>query len=210
VTRRSYSNVPRRVSTKARRPQLLIFSEGSKTESIYLTHWHRVYRESIIVHIADHKETSPYQIVERAVRRRADDLYEERHGRGSAYDEYWCIFDVDEHPRIPEALQLAESNSINIALSGPNIELWFLIHFQPQRAWIHRDDSKTRAYQFLGCGKALSLPALAMLTDDGRYLTARERAQSLEAMHQGDGSLPPWNPSSDVWKLIDAIRSSEI
>lgn len=208
MTRRSYGSGGRRASTRAKRPQLLIFAEGKKTEPVYFTDRFRIYRESIIGHVAKHEETSPYQLVERAVARRVDDLREERRGRGSAYDGYWCVFDVDEHQRIPEALQLAESNSINVALSGPSIELWFLIHFEPQTAWIHRDDARRNAYDFLACDKALSLPALQMLTSDDRYLIARERAQSLESKHQGDGSPPPWNPSSDVWRLIEVIRSS--
>lgn len=116
----------------------MVFAEGEKTEPIYLTHWYRLHRDRVIVTIAPHEETSPFELVERAVAQRSSDLREERRRRGDAYTHYWCIFDVDEHPKIPEALQLAQSNSINVALSGPNIELWFLIHFEQQNAYIER------------------------------------------------------------------------
>jgi hypothetical protein len=183
----------------------MVFAEGENTEPLYLTHWHRACRDKVIVKIAQHEGTSPFELVERAVAQRSSDLREEKRGRGDAFDQYWCIFDVDEHPKIPEALQLAESNSINIALSGPNIELWFLIHFDPQTAYIGREEAIRRAYAFLGCQKVLSLHALTLLTE--RYSIARNRAQSLERKHQGDGSAKPWNPSSDIWKLIDVIRA---
>jgi hypothetical protein len=182
----------------------MVFAEGAKTEPIYLTHWYRAYRDRVIVKIAKHEETSPFELVERAVAQRSSDLREERRGRGDAFEEYWCIFDVDEHPKIPEALQLAQSNSINVALSGPNIELWFLVHFEAQTAYIRRDETKRRAYALLDSAEALSLRALGLLTE--RYSTAKDRAQSLDRKHEGDGTAKPWNPSSDVWKLIDAIR----
>jgi len=203
VTPRSRHTV-RQASDIAKRTSLMVFAEGEKTEPIYLTCWHRIYRDRVIVKIAEHQETTPYELVERAAAQRSSDLREEKRGRGDAFQQYWCIFDVDEHPKIPEALQLAESNSVNVALSGPNIELWFLIHFEPRTAYIDRYEAKKKAYLFLGCGKALSSPALDLLIE--RYPIARERAQGLETKHRGDGSVRPWNPSSDVWKLVDVIR----
>jgi hypothetical protein len=182
----------------------MIFAEGEKTEPIYITHWYRAHREKVIVQIAKHEGTSPYELVERAVAQRAVDLHEQRRGRGDAYDQYWCVFDVDQHPRIPDALQLAESNSINVALSGPNIELWFLIHFEAQTAYIERDEARRKAYTILGCSKALSQQALDLLMQ--KYSVAKDHAQILERKHQGDSSAKPWNPSSDVWKLVDVIR----
>lgn len=182
----------------------MVFSEGEKTEPIYLTHWYRIFRDRVIVKVAKHQETTPYELVERAAAQRSSDLLDQRRGRGDAFHQYWCIFDVDEHPKIPEALQLAESNSVNVALSGPNIELWFLIHFESQTAYIYRDEAKRRAYSYLGCQKALSPGALKLLTD--RYPIAKGRAQDLDRKHLGDGSAQPWNPSSEVWQLIDVIR----
>ena len=186
----------------------MVFSEGEKTEPIYLTHWHRLYRDRVIVKIAKHEETTPFELVERAATQRDDDLREERRGRGDAFHQYWCIFDVDEHPKIPEALQLAESKSVNVALSGPNIELWFLIHFDSQTAYIDRSEAKKKAYALLDGGKALSTQALELLTE--RFPVAKDRAQSLERKHLGDGSPRPWNPSSDVWRLIDVMREPPI
>lgn len=183
----------------------MVFAEGEKTEPIYLTHWYRLHRDRVIVRIAQHEGTSPFELVEHAVAQRSSDLREERRGRGDAFTHYWCVFDVDEHPKIPDALQLAQSNSINIALSGPNIELWFLIHFEPQTAYIERSETKRKVSRILGCDEALSMHALDLLT--ARYSVARGRAQDLERKHEGDGTAKPWNPSSDVWKLVDVIRT---
>lgn len=194
----------RRASDKAKRTSIMVFSEGEKTEPIYLNHWYRIYRDRVIVKIAEHKSTTPFELVARAAAQRERDVLEEKRGRGDAFDQYWCIFDVDEHPKIREAFQLAASNAVNIALSVPNIELWFLVHFDLQTAYIERREARRRAYEWLGCEKGLSLKALNMLTE--KFPVAMDRARSLERKHRGDGSPRPWNPSSNVWRLIEVIR----
>ena len=45
------------------------------------------------------------------------------------YDSVWCVFDVDEHPKINDAVQQANDNQIHLAISNPAFELWLLLHF---------------------------------------------------------------------------------
>ncbi|MGH3292454.1 MAG: hypothetical protein ACRDP7_11650 [Trebonia sp.] len=79
----------RRISDTAKRRSILVFTEGKKTEPIYLTHWSRAYREKVIVTIDDFRGT-PLFLVQRAAAQRAADLKAARRGRGDAYSEYWC------------------------------------------------------------------------------------------------------------------------
>lgn len=201
---RSSNNSP---ASPANRTQIIVFSEGEKTETMYLTHWHRIYRERVIVTLSRHEYTTPFEIVTSACSQRSRDLREEKRGRGKAYDQYWCVFDVDEHPRIPEALQLAAANNISVALSSPCIELWFILHFQDQTAHIHRHEAQRESRTALGCGKSLTEGALERLVSN--YEKAKERALALAAKHEGDGSARPWNPHSEAWKLIDVISGNE-
>jgi hypothetical protein len=48
----------RKPSSNAKRRQIMIFAEGESTEPTYFTHWHRRYRERILVKIAPHEYTS--------------------------------------------------------------------------------------------------------------------------------------------------------
>jgi len=194
----------RRVSPAAGRRSLLVFTEGLKTEPIYLNHWHRVYREQVIV-IIDGFHGAPLQLVEKAAERRSADLREERRGRGGAYNDYWCVFDIDEHPHVERALKLAEESGINVAISNPCIELWFLLHFQDQHAVIDRGTAQRQARDLLGFDKVPTSAGLAKL--QGRYEEARRRARHLDKKHELDGSLPGSNPSSGAWCLIDKIRN---
>ncbi len=195
-------------SSLINRLQLMIFYEGERTESIYLTHWHRLYRDRVIVNLATHNHTTPFQLVTAAADQRRSDLREAKRGRGAAYDQYWCMFDVDEHPRIDEALNKASDNNISIALSSPCLELWFMIHFDDQTAYIDRHDAQKKSRILLGCDKTLTPAALELLR--ANYEKAKERAQSLTRKHSGDKAAVPWNPHSEVWKLVDVIRGDAV
>lgn len=117
----------RKISDTAKRRSILVFTEGKKTEPIYLTHWSRAYRDKIIVTIDDF-HGAPLPLVQQAAARRADDLKAARRGRGDAYSAYWCVFDIDEHPDVARALELAASSSVSVCVTNPCIELWFLLH----------------------------------------------------------------------------------
>jgi hypothetical protein len=181
----------------------LVFAEGLRTEEQYVVHWHRRHRDRVNVVIDDFRGT-PLQIVQRAVAAKKESERESRKGRGDAYDKVWCICDVDEHPNLAEAINLAEAHGIGLAISNPCIELWFILHFEDQTAYIDRKAAQSRAKELLSCGKSLSDAALLALEE--RHDHAAERAQALDQKHEGDGSAAGSNPSSAVWRLIDSIR----
>ena len=97
------------------------------------------------------------------------------------HDEYWCVFDVDVHPYLREATALAKSNGIKLAISNPCIELWFLLHFANQTAYIERREATRLAKERLGSGKGLAPQALDELGEN--FDVAKERAVRLEAKH---------------------------
>ena len=57
-------------SSAAQRQSILVFTEGKKTEPVYLTHWHRMHRERVIVAV-DEFHGSPLQLVETAAAQRS-------------------------------------------------------------------------------------------------------------------------------------------
>ncbi len=202
---RRAGSLRRTVTNKAARREIVVFTEGLKTEIQYLSHWNRLYRGSVLVTFDDF-HGAPLPLVQHAVDRRTADQRDERKGRGTAPAETWCIFDTDEHPSIPEALDLAVRNDILVAVSNPCLELWFLLHFQDQMAWIPRRAAQTATDRLLSPGKSLTSGDLAQLQE--RYSAARARAQALTVMHEVNGSPPSENPASNGWRLIDSIARS--
>lgn len=180
------------------RRKLHVFTEGRKTEVQYLGHWFQLHRERVLV-VFDPSHGSPRRLVEEAAKQKREDRR-----RGQLADEYWCVFDIDEHEKVPEAIDMAQANQIRLAISNPCIELWFLLHFGDQNAYIDRRDAQSESESLLQCEKNLSSEALARLEE--RFEAARRRAQHLDRKHELDGSPPRANPSSNIWALVERIR----
>ena len=195
----------RRPSKTALLPELLVFVEGLRTEEIYLTYWRRQYRDRVRVEIDDYRG-GPLQLVERAVEAQRIEARDARKGRGRAHDQIWCMFDRDEHPNFAQAIDLAEKHGINLAISNPCLELWFILHFEDRASYLERYEAQRRAEELLGSSKVLTESALTALADG--YDEARRRAVKLDEKHAGDGSPPRSNPSSEVWRLIDMLRNA--
>ena len=185
------------------RRELLVFLEGAVTEEAYVNAWRRENRH-VNVEI-DPFHGPPMALVDRAIGAKARNEKDARRGRGRAHDEVWCVFDVDEHPHLPDAIRRARDHGIGVAVSNPCIELWFILHFADQTAHIGRREAQRRAEDHLGCRKVLSAAALDRLV--AAYPDAKARARSLDEKHHGDGTPAPGNPGSGVWRLVDSIAT---
>lgn len=204
--RRSRGGRPvRRVSAAAVRKALLVFVEGDKTEEDYLTYWWRIHRTNVTVTFGDVRGT-PRTLIDAAVDAKRHDARNARRGGGAPFDEVWCVCDVDDPPFMHEIRPIAHANDIHLAISNPCIELWLLLHFEPQTAYLKRRDAQSRAKGHLKCEKALTNDALASL--EARLARATERAKGLDDKHDGDGSPLGHNPSSRMWEIVDSIRNA--
>lgn len=117
------------------------------------------------------------------------------------FDEVWCVCDVDEHPNLDEACQLAAADFIQLAVSSPCFELWALLHFQDQTAEIHRHDAQSIIKRHLPrYGKELEFKRLIV-----GYVDAVRRAMALDTLAASHGD---WrhNPSTGVYRLTESIR----
>ena len=204
---RRAGHLARPVSRAAQRLELLIFTEGAATETSYLRHWEREHRHRVRLEIDERHGRVPRSLVEIAVERKRYEDREARKGRGKSFDQVWCVLDVDAHPNVPQAVNMAIANNIQIALSNPCIELWFVLHFEDQAAHIERDRIQSRARALLAVtDKRLDERALLLLMV--KHADAVRRAQRLAIKHEGDGKPVGSNPSSTVYLLVETIRSA--
>lgn len=202
---RNHRRGPPRPRTAPQRQirQILVFVEGKRTEDGYFKFWWRRNRDKVIVHV-DERNGTPMTLVEHAVTQKKHEEREERRERGKAHDEVWCVFDVDTHPKMEEAVELAHRHDIKVAVSNPCFELWLVLHYQDQTASIDGHSIQKLARSHLKCGKALSPQALEVLAS--RHGEAVKRAKTLDKKHEGDDNPPRSNPSSEVWKLVERIK----
>lgn len=183
------------------RRRVLIVCEGEKTEPGYL----RSLRITEKIQLADIEVVEaagvPRTIVERAVRMKRDaDRLARRGDSTLKYDEVWCVFDVDAHPGLTEALQQSRDNGIQVALSNPCFELWILLHFQEQTAWLDRRSAQSSCRKHLP--KFRKEITYAELKE--RYDDALQRAQRLEERQRRNGQ-PDANPVTWVHLLTERL-----
>ena len=181
-----------------------VLTEGKVTEPSYLIAWARRHRHSISLSLRE-SGMAPETLVDHAgqhMRRRR------RSRRGDQdFDEIWCVFDIDLHPNVPTAIHNARQSGIEVAVSNPCIELWLVLHVEDQTAYINRRNVQRRANELqLTFGKGIPDNAWSTLFDE--FATARQRAKALDQRHAGNGSPPRSNPSTDIWRLVDRIRSA--
>ena len=139
----------RRPAFRSPLPRFLIVCEGTKTEPGYFRETRVLERSLIELEISP--GGVPKTLVERAVEmKKAAALKAKRQkDENLKYDHVWCVFDVDEHPFVPEAKQQARDNGIEVAISNPCLELWALLHFRDQRAHIERGPLHHECKQYM-------------------------------------------------------------
>src|SRR5262249_29843778 len=117
-------------------------------------------------------------------------------------DEFWCVFDVEwprNHPGLDDAVKQANSNGIKLAVSNPCFEVWLILHFRDQAAWLDNNEARRLRRQLDGSSDKGLQPEMYMpLT-----VEAGRRAARLDKRHVQDGtSFPHDNPSSGMHHLI--------
>lgn len=103
----------------------LIICEGQKTERTYFGRY-KERNSGLIIFAPNSTDTDPENLVEFAISQMQ--RYGIDYDNG---DEVWCVFDADNNPgrNIEKAQKKAKAQRINLCLSNPCFELWYLLHF---------------------------------------------------------------------------------
>lgn len=191
----------RRPPSLDQRKRFLIVAEGLVTERNYFEELGRRYRMAIDIEVDG--PGVPKTLVERAVKRkkRAQALAERFADDSELFDDIWCVFDVDVHPKIADAKQQARAHGIALAISNPRFELWALLHYQDQTGHIERGKVTSLLRRHIPrYRKQLPLEQL-----EARYTAALTRSRSLEKDCERLAE-PHKNPSTGVHHLVELIR----
>jgi RloB-like protein len=182
-----------------------VICEGKVTEPGYFNALRTEIRNPLVDIEVEGRGEGPKTLVERAaLRKKESDRYARKEKDAYlSYDEIWCVFDVDEHARLADARQQARDNGIELAVSNPCFELWALLHFQPQTAYLERHAARARLKGHLpDYDKDLPFARLRQ-----GYGEAVRRAEHLERRCEEKG-CPGDNPSTGVHRLTERIRRS--
>jgi hypothetical protein len=189
------SNRPRRQPAfRSPAKTLTVYCEGRVTERQYLINLAARFRATSVSVARDHGD--PKYLVELAVAQK-----KRARRQGEAADLIWCVFDADDHERLTDALIQARDNQIPVALSNPCFELWVILHFEEQTAYLDRAAARRCVQTHIrDYDKKLPFESLVPGAE-----AAHTRARALEERHLGNGSKEYENPSSGMWRFVDAV-----
>ena len=203
-SRRNRERKPgRRVPFRKARPLILIVCEGEITEPEYLKGFTNAVRNPLVdIRIAP-EHGVPKTLVDTAKRHKkdAEKRGEREKDENLKFDEVWVVFDFDEHPKIPDSMQMARDNDIEVAMSNPSFELWLLLHFRDSPGMKDRKVVLALLKKFIdGYDKHVNYADYA----DG-YSQAVERSARLDklALKSGQSGC---NPTAGVYRLTESIR----
>ncbi|MGH3826089.1 MAG: RloB family protein, partial [Pseudonocardiaceae bacterium] len=195
-------NLKRKTANRPERKTVVIFCEGKASEPDYINGLKRlpnVHGNTSINIEVDPRQGVPLTLVQRATDQATDD----------EVDECWCVFDVEwprNHPNLKRAIQQARDHNIRLVISNPCFELWLILHFEDQNAFLNTKEAESKSRRLDGrSGKRINAD---------QYIPNRNaavrRASSLSCRHERDQTLFPHdNPSSTMSDLLTAISAME-
>jgi hypothetical protein len=186
------------------KPLVLIVTEGAVTEPDYLKGFVKSCQNPRVRIEVKEAAGVPRTVVEIAKekKRAAENLARRHEDENLRYDKIWCVFDIDQHPRISDAKEMARNNGMEVAISNPCIELWLFLHFSEPPGCIDRHEMQSRLKQHIAnYDKHVNYSDYANGHDD-----AAKRARRLDDVAEEVGE-PGRNPTTGMWRLTDSIRS---
>lgn len=191
-----------------RQPQksILVVCEGQETEPNYFKALCRAKKLRTVKVDSGTGKTAATQIVERA-----KSLREERKEKAkvsyklTAYDEVWCVFDREhqhENQSFEQSVEAAREHSINLAVSNPAFEYWYLLHFE-HTASAFKDGKTLKQYlkkHLENYDESVDVYALI----ESHMETAIERAKLVLHNHDAEDGLY-LNPSTHVHKIVEQL-----
>lgn len=198
--------------------RILIVTEGSKTEPLYLEEIrsaHQLHSANVQVQPGQ-LGTAPVHVV-----RYAQQLFEKgdlhKGIRPKSFDQVYAVFDRDDHDSYFNALDLANSLdgklrnddrqtvSFKAIASIPSFELWLLLHYENIQGPIHRDEVMARLKQHIPGYKKGAGGVFAATRD--QLETGTQRAQALAEKFNAYTDPDPFTALHELVTRLTSLRA---
>jgi hypothetical protein len=189
------------------KPLILVVTEGEVTEPQYLAGFVRACRNPRVRVEISKDHGVPRTLVERAkeLKNEAARAAKKKDDENLAFDEVWCVFDIDVHSNIPEARNMARDNDISLAVSNPCFEFWLVLHLRDSPGCQHRHDMQALLRK-LG---AITVKSVSFENFRNGYTDAVRRASRLDQAALADGEEGRC-PTTTVYQLTESIRGDSV
>lgn len=196
----------RRPATQQPKALLLAVCEGRETEPHYIECVAAAFGNGLVRVLLVTGAGAPMTIVEKAVEevRRLNQTANSSRDSFDQIFEVWAVFDVDQHPRIPEAKALATREGVKIAISNPCFELWGMLHFECINKPMTRHQAQTSLRKYLPSYHHEKNPRFTFDVLKDKVIAACSNAAKCLNNRATEGD-PQGNPSTGFHKFINSI-----
>jgi hypothetical protein len=201
---RTLNSYDRRLGRHLPSKCILIVCEGAETEPNYFESLrHYLKLSTISVKIQD-RAGAPINVVDEALaqfNKRKQDI---RDGRINVpqFEAVWCVFDVEDphhNQTFNRAIQNADQNGFNLAVSNPAFEFWYVLHFErTTRPFTNGNELKEYLKRRIP-GYQEAMPVFEELVAS-THIAIQNATNILEKHPQGEQRFP--NPSTNVHSLV--------
>lgn len=194
--------------TRTRHKTILVGVEGkkNKTENLYFNSFN-VRGGNYVIKIANGNSTDPLKMVKDIIKTMRLKDIDVKYG-----DKIYCVFDSDEDEnkdlQIKKAIALARKHNIEIIVSNPCFEEWFLCHFKYTTRYLNGDKviEKLKCY-IPNYDKNIDVfPIVDKFTEVG-IKNAKKQIKYHKSLGR-DVNLTQSNPCTNVYKIIEEIRDN--
>lgn len=212
MAKRKTRDLSRKAPKREAYKTVLIVCEGTETEKRYFESLiNHEKLSSVNIQICPGKGSDPKSVVETAL-----NIMDEQ-SKYLDFDEMYCVIDRDTHKTFDEAKQLAKSNNIQLIISYPSFEYWYLCHFIYSRAPIIKSGNNSAGDNCVSLLNAKWIEEFREQYDkakSGIYVMLLSKLDdaiknATKALNdsQETGEL---NPSTRVHELVEKLRNIKI
>ena len=207
---RNTDSYKRLQGSKEPRKSILIVCEGSKTEPIYFNSLKRVLRLAMVEVDIIGEGAAPITVVDRAI-----ELREERRRLAkksvtkAAYEVVYCVVDV-EAPKaesLSRAMTKARDNKLEVILSNPCFEYWYILHFRKTSAPFGTSQEVKSALRQEHRAYCESDTTIFDVVYEKTADAIKHSKEVLREQHLNAENLSDCNPSTHVHKIVEYLQS---
>jgi hypothetical protein len=198
----------RRQGSKEPRKSILIVSEGSKTEPIYFNSLRNKLRLAMVEVKIVGEGAAPITVVDRAIELRAErKRVAKKILMKAAYDVVYCVIDV-EAPKaesLSRAVNKAKGNKLQVILSNPCFEYWYILHFRKTSAPFGTSQETKSALRQEHRAYCESDTTIFDVVYPKTSNAIKNSKEVLREQHNGGDDLSDCNPSTHVHKIVEYL-----
>jgi RloB-like protein len=189
-----------------------VFCEGRVTEPEYISAYYRdkCKKGSVILFPIMKGMGVPLTIVESCVKKMAE-LNRARKIDSFENNTVWAVFDVDIHPKLDEAIALAQANGVQYVISNPCVEVWGLMHNQtPFERPVTRHEAQAALSNLMPGYHHDKSPVFPWPWCSERVERAmKNAAQSIKRRESEGKPFPAGNPATNFHDLLNALSGAD-